>query len=390
MGLLHECVEDPAAGHLQDYRHQEVCIPPPPPPHTQHPSPLEAILVLLFDTDSEAFELRDLLKKRFFSKLEGLEIDGVKVSVPTPLPWYPNELGWHFESSRSEIRKSAHFSDFHAFLVQETALGNICRQEAVSMIPPILLDVQSHHRVLDMCAAPGSKTTQLIEFLHTGCGDAEPQGIVIANDDSHDRCYLLVHQTKRLRSPCCMVVNHDASQFPTLQVRRQGVTFPFQFDRILADVPCSGDGTLRKNPKIWEKWSVTIAAALHPLQQKIVRRGCELLRVGGRLVYSTCSLNPTENEAVVASLLRDYPDSLEIVDASEYLPQLRRDPGLRTWKVLDRHGTQYAAHQDLSQTVKSYLYPTMFPPTEEEAGWMHLERWFVTSPRISCLFRVFT
>jgi len=360
--------------------------PPPPPPLfvPQHPSPLEAILVLPFDTNSEAFELRDLLKKRFFSKLEGLEIDGVKVSVPTPLPWYPNELGWHFESSRSEIRKSAYFSDFHAFLVQETTLGNICRQEAVSMIPPILLDVQSHHRVLDMCAAPGSKTNQLIEFLHTGCGDADPQGVVIANDDSHDRCYTLVHQTKRLRSPCTMVVNHDASQFPALLVQRQGVTFPFQFDRILADVPCSGDGTLRKNPLIWNRWSVTNGTALHPLQVKILRRGCELLKVGGRLVYSTCSMNPTENEAVVASLLREFPDAFELVDASALIPELRRDPGLRTWKVINREGEVFAAPEDLSTADKSFLLPSMFPPIEEEAARMHLEKWFVARCFILC------
>jgi len=179
------------------------------------------------------------------------------------------------------------------------------------MIPPLLLDVQSHHRVLilflkkkinfrnfsqhssrfisqvlDMCAAPGSKTSQLIEYLHTGCGDKVPgkcffylttfflllfiqlpfslaEGIVIANDDSHDRCYTLIHQTKRLRSPSTLIVNHDASLFPTILLEKEGVSVPMQFDRILADVPCSGDGTMRKNPGVWQKWSVTQAAALN-------------------------------------------------------------------------------------------------------------------------------
>lgn len=72
----------------------------------------------------------------------------------------------------------------HNFLIAETKVGSISRQEAVSMIPPIILDVQPHHKVLDTCAAPGSKTAQLIEALHSGEADTLPSGFVIANDVS--------------------------------------------------------------------------------------------------------------------------------------------------------------------------------------------------------------
>jgi 16S rRNA C967 or C1407 C5-methylase (RsmB/RsmF family) len=78
-----------------------------------------------------------------------------------------------------------------------------------------------------------------------------------------------------------------------------------QFDRILCDVPCSGDGTLRKNKTIYKTWSHTQGNGLHHIQLNILKRGCSLLKVGGRIVYSTCSFNPIENEAIVAAMLNE-------------------------------------------------------------------------------------
>lgn len=79
---------------------------------------------------------------------------------------------------------------------------------------------------------------------------------------------------------------------------------PLKFDRILADVPCSGDGTMRKSPDIWRRWSVQGGNSLHPLQLRIAVHGARLMQVGGRMVYSTCTFNPIEDEAVVAALLQ--------------------------------------------------------------------------------------
>jgi tRNA (cytosine34-C5)-methyltransferase len=90
---------------------------------------------------------------------------------------------------------------------------------------------------------------------------------VIANDADNKRSYMLVHQVKRLQSPCLMVTNHDASLFPTIQVAKSGTSseiLPMMFDRILCDVPCSGDGTIRKNPLIWKKWHPNNGHGLHP------------------------------------------------------------------------------------------------------------------------------
>ena len=107
------------------------------------------------------------------------------------------------------------------------------------------------------------------------------------------------------------------------------------FDRVLCDVPCSGDGTLRKNPAIWSKWSTSSGFVLHPLQLIIACRGLQLLRAGGLMVYSTCSLSPYENEAVVAELLRQNKGTLELVDGREFLPLFKARRGLSSWQVLD-------------------------------------------------------
>ena len=109
------------------------------------------------------------------------------------------------------------------------------------------------------------------------------------------------------------------------------------FDRVLCDVPCSGDGTLRKNPAIWQKWSTSSALSLHPLQLIIAQRGVQLLKAGGLMVYSTCSMSPYEDEAVIAELLRQYKGQLELVDAREFVPVFRARPGMSNWHVMDDH-----------------------------------------------------
>ena len=223
------------------------------------------------------------------------------------------------------------------------------------MLPPLFLDVEPHHLVLDMCAAPGSKvrpiacypyihaschrtqTSQLLELLHSSPSMLEsciPPGLLIANDSDYKRTHLLIHQTARLPSPAFVVTNVDASIFPTLSLPSENTadssgrktrSSNLLFDRILCDVPCSGDGTIRKNVGIWKKWNPMEANGVHrcvstlarvswenqsgaaSLQLRILQRAMRMLRPGGRIVYSTCSLNPVENEAVVAEALRTVP-----------------------------------------------------------------------------------
>ncbi|XP_053570553.1 RNA cytosine C(5)-methyltransferase NSUN2 [Bombina bombina] len=315
---------------------------------------------------SHAKEILHCLKDKYFKELQDLEVDGQKLEAPQPLSWYPEELAWHTNLSRKIIRKSPELEKFHHFLVSETESGNISRQETVSMIPPVLLNVQPHHKILDMCAAPGSKTAQLIEMLHADMNVPFPEGFVIANDVDNKRCYLLVHQAKRLNSPCIMVVNHDASSIPRLLVENNGNKEVLFYDRILCDVPCSGDGTLRKNIDVWKKWTTLNSLQLHGLQLRIATRGVEQLAEGGRMVYSTCSLNPVEDEAVIASLLEKSEGSLELADVSSELPGLKWMPGINHWKVMTKDGQWFENWGDVPQSRHTQIRPTMFPLKDEE------------------------
>jgi len=205
------------------------------------------------------------------------------------------------------------------------------RQELVSMIPVKLLDVQPHHLVLDSCASPGSKTSQILEVMLS----KSASGAVVANDASLQRANLLTHRCYRLEAAAknLLVIHHDAQTLP-LELENT-------FDRILCDVPCSGDGTLRKSTDLWKKWSNSSGAELHPIQVNVATRALRLLKHeeggggGGRLVYSTCSLNPLENEAVVVELLERSRGAIRLVDCSNILPDLKRLPGLTKWSVQD-------------------------------------------------------
>ncbi|XP_034455892.1 RNA cytosine C(5)-methyltransferase NSUN2 [Hippoglossus hippoglossus] len=324
---------------------------------------------------SHAKEILHCLKEKYFKDIQELEIDGQMIEAPQALNWYPDEQAWQTNMSRKIIRKSPLLEKFHQFLVSETESGNISRQEAVSMIPPLLMKIEPHHKILDMCAAPGSKTAQLIEMLHADMEVPFPEGFVIANDVDNKRCYLLVHQAKRLNSPCIMVVNHDASCIPTLQILSDGKKDVLFYDRILCDVPCSGDGTMRKNIDVWKKWTTSNSLHLHGLQLRIAVRGVEQLAVGGRMVYSTCSLNPIEDEAVIAALLEKSEGTLELADSSADLPGLKWMPGVSSWKLMTKEGQWFSDWSEVPSNRRTQIRPTMFPPNDpEKLASMHLER----------------
>ncbi|KRZ91949.1 Mitogen-activated protein kinase kinase kinase 15 [Trichinella sp. T8] len=275
-----------------------------------------------------------MFKEKFLSKVTRCTVENEDVIVKIrEINWYPNGLAFEINLPKKALRRQTELQSLHNFLVVETACGILSRQEAVSMIPPLFMDIKSHHSILDMCASPGSKTVQLIEMLHAD-GEALPTGFVIANDLNNKRCYLLVHQSlRRSSSPCCVITNCDASQFPDVFMPDKfGKLTKLKFDRILCDVPCSSDGTLRKNLNLWKEWHVNQAYALHRLQRKIVERGLHLLATGGLLVYSTCSMNPAEDEA-----------------------------------VLDAEGNVYASPDEVPDELKSKIHNGLFPPDESVA-----------------------
>uniref|UniRef100_A0A1I8FM35 tRNA (cytosine(34)-C(5))-methyltransferase n=1 Tax=Macrostomum lignano TaxID=282301 RepID=A0A1I8FM35_9PLAT len=299
--------------------------------------------------------LLKLLRTRYLEELLSL----TDIRPPEPLPWYPSGMAYQLHTNRLAIRKINELQRLHSFLVTETETGHITRQEAVSMVPPLVLDVRSSHRVLDMCAAPGSKTGQMPRAAapwRRQRGWTElwraADGLIVANDVDQRRAYMMVHQLKRLQSPCFVRV-------PPAPPGADGP--PLLFDRVLADVPCSGDGTARKNPGVWRRWKPGHANNLHLTQAKILKRGLELLAVGGRLVYSTCSLNPVENEAVVGKLLLETEGSVELVDVRRLLPGFKSLPGLSSWKVMGANGTLFEKYSDVPVgRDHAYLRPSFF------------------------------
>lgn len=327
----------------------------------------------------QAKALLNIIKGKYFEDLLKLRDDGRELCKPFRLPWYPDNLAWQLKLSRITIRTSEELRHLHNFLVSETETGNISRQETVSMIPPLLLDIEPHHKILDMCAAPGSKTAQIIEFLHKDEGKI-PDGVVVANDVDNKRCYMLVHQAKRLNSPCFIITNHDAARMPNLHVTKDGRCINVKFDRILCDVPCSGDGTIRKTVDIWQKWNAANANNLHGLQLRIAKRGLELLAAGGRMVYSTCSLNPVEDEAVITALLQQADGGAELLDVQSSLCGLKTCPGVYQWKVMNRELEVFEKFEDVPEKNLKQIRPHMFPPTPEQAEKLHLERCFRILP----------
>ncbi|KAL8109130.1 hypothetical protein AgCh_025280 [Apium graveolens] len=318
-------------------------------------------------------DIRSQLENDFMISLQAEDTDGNEVAAIKPLSWYPENLAWQSTFSRMQLRKNQLLERFHEFLKLENEIGNITRQEAVSMVPPLFLDVRPEHFVLDMCAAPGSKTFQLLEMIYQSTEPGTlPSGMVIANDVDVQRCNLLIHQTKRMCTANLIVTNHEAQHFPSCRLKKNNATKSetggvkehaidqLLFDRVLCDVPCSGDGTLRKAPDIWRKWNVGMGNALHCLQVQIAMRGLSLLKVGGKMVYSTCSMNPVENEAVVAEILRKCGGSVELLDVSAELPNLIRRPGLKKWKIRDK-GVWLASYKDVRKFRRQGIVPSMFP-----------------------------
>ncbi|KAI4224684.1 MAG: hypothetical protein L6R36_004492 [Xanthoria steineri] len=358
-----------------------------------------------------AVSVQKILKERYIPEIESIEHNRAAVEAPTSIPWFPHQLAWQMTTPKHVVRKFAPFKSFQQFLVSETSAGNISRQEIVSMIPPLLMDIRSGMVVLDLCAAPGSKTAQLIEMVHGGeesriqkvirdsklhdqrgvspdgkanNGQIEEKehgewtdqgrstGLVVANDVDYKRAHMLIHQTKRLNSPNLLVTNHDATMYPSIKLpsenrsdRKPVQNRYLKFDRVLADVPCSGDGTARKNANVWKDWIPGNAIGLFPTQVRILVRALQMTKAGGRVVYSTCSMNPVEDEAVVAAAIERCggPAKVNIVDCADQLPGLERKPGLKAWNVMDRLGSIHDSWAQV-QDDPGRLVEGMFPPEE--------------------------
>lgn len=304
------------------------------------------------------------------------------------------QLGFDRAAFRSHAARVPVIGELFAELRDAMSCGAAVRQEVASMLPRLLLRPQPGERALDTCAAPGSKTAQLLEAVRpwpAAAAEADPAeadegGLVVANDiDRAERVPALAERFSRWPAherAGWVLCSGRAELLPRPRFAptpaRPGSSPVDGYDLVLTDVPCSGDGTVRKSVDILRRWTPQPALELHATQLAILRRGLELLRTGGRLCYSTCSLNPVEDEAVVAAALGAVPrSSVRLLDAHAALQaagsSLRLRRGLASWQVAD---PQFGAAKKLRwhRTVRDAraagmepALPSMWPPRQHDA-----------------------
>ena len=205
-------------------------------------------------------------------------------------------------------------------LKKEEAIGNTLEfflgyyyvQEIASMLPPLILNPEPGERVLDLCASPGSKTTQLAMIM-------ENKGLIIANDVTLDRLKILKYNLEKYGILNAVTTLHDGRFF-----WKKGL----EFDKILVDAPCSCEGVIRKNYQVLSRWSIGRIKELSKLQKGLIFSAFKCLREGGILVYSTCTLAPEENEEVVSFLLEKFENAtLEKIE----IPGFKMREGIPEW-----------------------------------------------------------
>ncbi|MCS7144131.1 MAG: NOL1/NOP2/sun family putative RNA methylase [Archaeoglobaceae archaeon] len=179
--------------------------------------------------------------------------------------------------------------------IPEHQLGVVFSQSAVSMIPPLLMELEPGMVVLDLCASPGAKTTQIAQYMAN-------EGCLIANDVKLDRINMLISNLQKCGVLIARVTMRDGRKF---------AKFENKFDSVLVDAPCSNLGMIRKSFTHARGWKLKTSLDLSRLQKELIMAGYRCLKPGGVLIYSTCTLEPLENEEVVDHLLRNSEAKIE-------------------------------------------------------------------------------
>ena len=220
----------------------------------------------------------------------------------------------------------------HGYYYQDTAaIGNlsayraglIYSQEPSAMAPAELLDPQPGENVLDLCAAPGSKSTQIAEMMQN-------RGLLVVNEINPDRARILLENIERHGAENCIVLNASPKQIAE--------RFTSFFDKVLVDAPCSGEGMLRREEEAESNWSLANVSECAVRQRLILESALLTLKEEGILVYSTCTFNTIENEEVIHGFLADHPE-VELYPSAELdtnTSVFKREPGM--YRILPMDG----------------------------------------------------
>jgi NOL1/NOP2/sun family putative RNA methylase len=233
--------------------------------------------------------------------------------------WNLEQIPWCKEGFWIEFKGGKRF-DLGNLI--EHNLGYIYIQESASMIPPIVLDPKPGETVLDMCAAPGSKTSQIAMYMHN-------KGILVANDVSGMRLKALGMNLQRCGVRNTIMTMMQESKFQWINKQNPG----FLLDKILVDAPCSGTGTIRKSLRTINMWNPLGISKLSRIQKNLIIIAFQLLRPGGVMVYSTCTIEPEENEHVVSHLLDNHPDA-ELLDIDSKSLGIKRTDAITEFEDL--------------------------------------------------------
>lgn len=231
-------------------------------------------------------------------RLFGLRVNNLKISTEEflkispfhlePVPWIEN--GFFY----TEEEKPAKHPYYYA--------GLYYLQEPSAMTPANLLPVEPGDRILDMCAAPGGKSTELLAKLqHTG--------LLVSNDISASRAKALLKNIELFGPRNVMVINEDPAKLVNI--------YPGFFDKILIDAPCSGEGMFRKDNKLIKAWEKNGPQFYGAIQREIILHGADMLKPGGYMMYSTCTFSKYEDEETIQYLLEKRPE-MSVVKASDY------------------------------------------------------------------------
>ena len=215
---------------------------------------------------------------------EGFFVERFPVGTPHPNPLPQGERGNSMEALGKDL--------LHI-------VGHTYMQEAASMLPVALLDPKPGDAVLDMCAAPGSKTTQIAARMGGG-------GVIVANEVQEKRLWTLKAGLHRSGVPNVLVTKKVGQWFGRHMTER--------FDKVLCDAPCTAQGTVRKDSDALNFCGPENIGKMARLQKELLESAVHAAKVGGTIVYSTCTLTPEENEMVVLQTLNKFSDQLEVVD----------------------------------------------------------------------------
>lgn len=263
----------------------------------------------------------------FEAYLKILEKEPVKSIRCNTLKISPENLKSRLEGKGWKI--SQPFKDFSEIMIIENNLqpGDLGRslehllgyyyvQEIASMLPPIALDPKPGELILDLCASPGSKTTQIASKMKN-------TGTIIANEISLGRVKILASNTERCGVSNTIITKKEGTSF-CRRLKDEG----FEFDKILIDAPCSGEGTLRSTAKTALMWNIHTVKKLSKIQKHLMEAAIEILKPEGKIVYSTCTHSPEENEEIVDFVLNECPNmKIESIK----LP-IKCRPGLKGWQ----------------------------------------------------------